>query len=57
MKVKSLVSKVGSKAKIASLLNISAAAVSQWGDKVPELRKYQLKEIMKSEPRVKNKAA
>ncbi|WP_182027531.1 Cro/CI family transcriptional regulator, partial [Vibrio rotiferianus] len=34
--------KVGSKAEICRLLQVSASAVTQWGEDVPELRQYQL---------------
>lgn len=36
----------GSKAAIAQALNISPQAVSYWKEKVPELRAYQLREIL-----------
>lgn len=32
----------GNKAEIARALNITPAAVYQWGDKLPELRAFQL---------------
>ncbi len=36
----------GNDAAIAKALNISPAAVCRWGDKVPQLRAYQIAEIM-----------
>lgn len=42
MKLNEAIRKVGSKAEICRLLKVSASAVTQWGDDVPELRQYQL---------------
>lgn len=36
----------GSKRKLAEALGITEQAVYQWGDKVPELRLYQIREKM-----------
>lgn len=36
----------GSAAKVARALNISKAAVSEWGEEIPELRVYQIREIL-----------
>ena len=36
----------GSKRKLAESLGISVQAVSQWGDHVPELRRYQIEELL-----------
>ena len=36
----------GSKAEIARALGISRASVTEWGEKIPELRVYQLREIL-----------
>ena len=33
------------KSKVASVLGISPAAVSQWGEHVPRLRQYQLQSL------------
>ena len=33
------------KSRIAEVLGISPAAVSQWGDCVPQLRQYQLQSL------------
>jgi predicted transcriptional regulator len=38
----------GSQTALASLLGISQAAISQWGDRVPENRVWQLK-VLKPE--------
>jgi transcriptional repressor of cell division inhibition gene dicB len=38
----------GSQVELALMLGISQAAVSQWGDKVPEMRVWQLK-VLKPE--------
>lgn len=32
----------GCKSKLAAALGISPAAVSQWGERVPQMRQYQL---------------
>ena len=48
---------VGSKAKLARLLRVTKAAVSQWGDELPELRALQLEKILKvKRSQHKNKA-
>lgn len=43
MKTAEVISKLGSRNALASLLGISGSAVSQWGERVPELRQYQLR--------------
>lgn len=45
MKTRDVIEKYGTQAKIAEVLGISAAAVAQWGEDVPLLRQYQLREI------------
>lgn len=40
--------------KIADLLMISPAAVSQWGEVIPEKNAYRLQEITKGELKVDN---
>lgn len=50
------------KAKVAAALGISPAAVSQWGDFVPQLRQFQLHalsggKLKPSKPMRKNAAA
>jgi len=37
---------LGSKSNVARALGISRQAVSAWGDEVPALRVYQIKEIV-----------
>lgn len=39
----------GSVRKLAEALGISEQAVHQWGDDVPQLRVYQIKEITKND--------
>lgn len=36
----------GSRRKIAEVLGLHVSAVYHWGDRLPPLREYQLKEIM-----------
>lgn len=36
---------IGGKSILADLLEIERSAVSQWGEYIPELRRYQLKEL------------
>lgn len=36
----------GSKNKMSKALGISRQAVSKWGDEVPELRMYQIREMI-----------
>lgn len=35
----------GSAAALAALLGITPSAVSQWGEEIPELRRYQLMQL------------
>jgi DNA-binding transcriptional regulator YdaS (Cro superfamily) len=44
MKTVDAIKAAGSAKQIAEILDISQSAVSQWGDYVPELREYQLRE-------------
>jgi predicted transcriptional regulator len=37
--------KAGTQAKLAKLLGVSRQAVNQWGDKLPPLQVYRLREI------------
>ncbi|HFW3714902.1 TPA: Cro/CI family transcriptional regulator [Salmonella enterica subsp. enterica serovar 6,7:y:-] len=46
----------GSKAELARLLKVSKAAVSQWGDEIPELRALQLEKILEKKTTVRQKA-
>lgn len=36
----------GSEAKLAQALGLSRSAVNQWGDEVPQLRAYQIRDIL-----------
>jgi hypothetical protein len=46
MKTRDVLRVFGSYAEIARVLGISRQAVQSWGDDVPLLRSYQLREIM-----------
>jgi hypothetical protein len=46
MKTADAIQAFGTKAAIAQALNITPQAVSYWGDEVPELRAYQLRDIL-----------
>ena len=46
MKTKDAIEKFGSIREIATQLGISVQAVYKWGDDVPELREYQIKDIL-----------
>ena len=43
MKTSYAINKVGSVKELAALFGISVQAVYKWGDELPELRVYQLK--------------
>lgn len=45
MKTKQALRLAGSATALAKLLGITRAAISQWGNNVPELRVYKLKEL------------
>jgi len=53
MKTQEAIERYGSKSAIARKLDITPEAVMQWGEKVPELRAYQLREIEANEGGVK----
>ncbi len=36
----------GSEAKLAQALSLSRSAVNQWGDTVPPLRAYQIRDLL-----------
>lgn len=46
MKTSDAIQSFGTVAELASALGISVQAVYQWGDVVPELRRYQINEIL-----------
>ena len=43
MKTDEAVRRAGGRNALARLLGITGAAISQWGEEVPELRRWQLK--------------
>lgn len=45
MKTIDAISKAGGIHKLAELLGISVQAIYQWGEEVPKLRQYELREI------------
>lgn len=45
---------LGSAKSLADALGITESAVSQWGDNVPILRQYQLKEMLNSRAKGQN---
>jgi len=45
MKTSDAIAKYGSKAALARALGIKAPSISTWGENVPPLRAYQLKEM------------
>lgn len=59
MKKSEAIKKLGSAAAVARALNISQPSVSTWGEDIPELRAYQLRdkfpELFPSEKPAKNK--
>lgn len=57
MKTIEAVSHFGSKSRLAKALKITKSSVTQWGDEVPELRKYQIKEIIGKQSKRPEKAA
>jgi hypothetical protein len=50
---KDAINHFGSAANLAAALKITKGSISQWGDKVPPLRAYQLAELIKT-PRSAN---
>lgn len=49
MKTKDAIQKHGSVAKLATKLRITTAAIYQWGEEVPPLRRYEILEIEATE--------
>jgi DNA-binding transcriptional regulator YdaS (Cro superfamily) len=49
MKTQTAIDYFGSKIRIAQALDLSAAAITKWGDVVPELRALQLERITQGE--------
>ena len=50
MKTKDAIKKLGSIRNLAKALDISVQAVYRWGEEVPPLRAYQIKEMKKHSP-------
>ena len=46
MKTKDAIKAFGSPKELAAALGITREAIYQWGDTVPELRAYQIRELM-----------
>ena len=38
----------GSRRKLANALDISVAAISQWGEEIPPLRAYQIRDLVQA---------
>ncbi|CNK10028.1 DNA-binding transcriptional regulator DicC [Yersinia aldovae] len=49
MKKSEAIKLAGGKAKLARMLRVTKAAVSQWGEQIPELRELQLDKIIRAE--------
>ncbi|MDA5524917.1 Cro/CI family transcriptional regulator [Yersinia kristensenii] len=49
MKKSEAIKLAGGKAKLARMLRVTKAAVSQWGEQIPELRELQLDKILRAE--------
>lgn len=45
MQTQTAIAKAGSATELAEILGITLSAISQWGDNVPELRVYKLREL------------
>lgn len=45
METKTAIDRAGSATALAEILDITLSAVSQWGENVPELRVYKLREL------------
>jgi len=45
MRTEEAIQRAGNAAELARLLKVSPAAISQWGENVPELRLYQLRDL------------
>ena len=45
MKTQDAINALGSAKALADVLGLTQSAISQWGENVPELRAYQLKEL------------
>lgn len=47
----------GSKKKLADALGVRPSAVTQWGDKIPSVRQFQIQVISKNKLKAEQKAA
>jgi len=56
MKTKDAIKIFGNKTRLAEALGISRPAVSRWGENLPPLRVYQLKEIIEKAKRISEAA-
>ena len=45
MQTQTAINRAGSATALAEILNITLSAISQWGENVPELRVYKLREL------------
>lgn len=52
MNMKKAIQVFGSKSSIAKVLGITRPAVSRWGNEIPQLRQYQLLEIIEKSKQV-----
>jgi len=57
MKTSDAIAHFGSKVKIAKALDITKGSISQWGEKVPLLRAYQIEKITKKKLRAEDPAS
>ena len=45
MQTKTAITLAGNATELAEILNITLSAISQWGENIPELRVYKLREL------------
>lgn len=55
LKKKTAIAHFGSISKLADALNIKPQAISQWGDRVPEGRAYQIQHITNGALKIESK--
>ena len=53
MKTKDAISYFGNKSSLAKALELSKSAISQWPEKVPELRAYQIEHLTQGKLKAK----
>lgn len=56
MKKSKAIELAGGKARLARLLKVTKAAVSQWGEEIPELRALQLEKMLSKKSAITQKA-